>query len=354
MTTGTATVEMGAVPLFADLSPAELQELSWLVSPFAYAPGERIFRQGEPGDALYCVEAGRVALSVRLPGGDDLPVSEVGPGELLGEMAMLDAGPRSATATALEPTTGYALSAQGFAVLRAALRPSGYKVLRRLASVLTARLRAHARDFAAGDPVRLPDAVKGRAPHGGAEDVPLGLRSPAGALEGLDLTLLPPFRRFSGDELEELLRRVRVAAVPRGRVLFREGDAARSCFVVVRGAVVVCVQRGGDQRKLAVEGPGAMLGHFALVSPGVRSATCVTREPSILLEIDRATFDDMFESTSAAAFKFLSAVTELLSGERRRTNHRRGIVTPSTSPGRPARGPEPAGGNAEVYLPIAG
>ena len=324
---------IGDVPLFADLSPTELDELTWLVSPFACAPGERLFRQGAPGDALYCVAEGRVALTVRMPGGGDLRLAEVGPGELLGEMALLDAGPRSATATALEPTTGYAVSVEGFAVLRAALRPSAYKVLRRLACVLTARLRAHARDHAAGDPVRLDDAAEGCGPgrRVAGEGVPVGPRSPASALDRRDLTRLPPFRRFSDDEVEELLRRFHLVALPRGHVLCREGDAARSCFVVVRGAVLVCVQRGGEQRKLAVEGPGAMVGHLALVSGGGRSATCVTRERSLLLEIERATFDDMFESTSAVAFRFLAGVTDLLSGELRRADHRLGLVPSSTS-----------------------
>ena len=57
--------------------------------------GDTIFSEGDAGDAMYVVVEGLVALSVR---GHQLDLLE--PGELFGEMALIDAGPRSATATA--------------------------------------------------------------------------------------------------------------------------------------------------------------------------------------------------------------------------------------------------------------
>ncbi|MEQ8234581.1 MAG: cyclic nucleotide-binding domain-containing protein [Gammaproteobacteria bacterium] len=59
------------------------------------ADGEVIFREGERGDAMYVVVAGSVTLSVR-----GIEIGHLEPGELFGEMALIDAEPRSATATA--------------------------------------------------------------------------------------------------------------------------------------------------------------------------------------------------------------------------------------------------------------
>ena len=318
----TAASFLESVPLFADLSPAELRELSWLVSPFACGPGERLFRQGDPGDALYCIDRGLVGLTVRSPGGSDVLLAEVGPADVVGEMALLDSGPRCASAVALEPTFGYVLPAPAFHVLRAALRPGAFKVLRRLTILLTTRLRAHAGHTPGGDPVRV-DAPPART---GGESALAGLRSPARDLDRSNLMRFPTFRDFSADELEELLGHATVLSVPRGHVLFREGDAARSCFVVIRGAALLCVERGGEQRKLAVEGPGGILGHLALIDPAARSATCVTRASSILLEIDRQAFDAMVASTSGAAVKLFGALAECLSVELRRVNQRMGLL----------------------------
>jgi CRP-like cAMP-binding protein len=62
----------------------------------SYPPGACIFAEGQPGDTMFVVVEGRVALSVR---GTRLEI--ISAGELFGEMALIDARPRSATATAI-------------------------------------------------------------------------------------------------------------------------------------------------------------------------------------------------------------------------------------------------------------
>jgi CRP/FNR family cyclic AMP-dependent transcriptional regulator len=58
-----------------------------------YQPGEVIFREGEPGDCMYAVVEGEVAITAR-----GSHVDTIGPGGIFGEMALIDAEPRSATA----------------------------------------------------------------------------------------------------------------------------------------------------------------------------------------------------------------------------------------------------------------
>jgi CRP/FNR family cyclic AMP-dependent transcriptional regulator len=60
-----------------------------------YAEGDIVFREGERGDAMYVVIEGTVLLSAR-----GQPVETLGPGGIMGEMALLDQAPRSATAVA--------------------------------------------------------------------------------------------------------------------------------------------------------------------------------------------------------------------------------------------------------------
>ncbi len=66
-------------------------------------PGRAIFREGEPGDRAYVIERGRVEISTAR-GGAKIVLKIQGPGELFGEMALIDERPRSATAIALEET----------------------------------------------------------------------------------------------------------------------------------------------------------------------------------------------------------------------------------------------------------
>ncbi len=67
------------------------------------ARGQILFVAGEPTDHLYVVAAGRIRVLVTSPNGDSLVLAVLGPGETLGELAILDGGPRSAGAEALDP-----------------------------------------------------------------------------------------------------------------------------------------------------------------------------------------------------------------------------------------------------------
>lgn len=68
-----------------------------------YAPGQVLFHEGERGDVMYVVQSGAVRISKRV-GGQDKLLAVLGPGEFFGEMAILNGKPRTATATATEPT----------------------------------------------------------------------------------------------------------------------------------------------------------------------------------------------------------------------------------------------------------
>src|SRR5690606_39858394 len=65
-----------------------------------FRAGETIFAEGDPPTAAFLIESGRVQISTRRHG-DPQVVAELGPGELLGEMAVIDDAPRSASAFAI-------------------------------------------------------------------------------------------------------------------------------------------------------------------------------------------------------------------------------------------------------------
>lgn len=70
----------------------------------AVPAGATVFREGERGDCAYVVEQGEVEIAIERRGAV-IPLASRGPGEVFGEMAIIDDKPRTATATALAPTT---------------------------------------------------------------------------------------------------------------------------------------------------------------------------------------------------------------------------------------------------------
>ena len=76
--------------------------LTRLARPVTLARGDTLFRQGDPGAALYTLEKGLLEVSVVSPEGQKLTLNALLPGDTFGEIALFDAGPRTATVTALE------------------------------------------------------------------------------------------------------------------------------------------------------------------------------------------------------------------------------------------------------------
>lgn len=88
------------VPLLARLPEAELRALASKGHVHSYRSGAAIFHEGDPGDALYIVIEGGVRIVVASPKGAEATVALLGPGECVGDLAMLDGKPRSASAIA--------------------------------------------------------------------------------------------------------------------------------------------------------------------------------------------------------------------------------------------------------------
>jgi signal transduction histidine kinase len=93
--------------LFGGLTPDELKRLREVAVERRYDAGTQIFQEGDPGDGLYVVKEGLVAISSRLANGESCVLGRIGPGDIFGEMAVLDSDPRSASVVADVETTAY-------------------------------------------------------------------------------------------------------------------------------------------------------------------------------------------------------------------------------------------------------
>lgn len=128
---------LAQVPLFSGLTKHELQLIAGACKEREYPTGAALLRQGETGVGLFVILSGSVRVTQRRDDGSERELATLGRGDVLGEMALLDDLPRSATATALEPTRALVLPVWDF---RAALREApeiGIKLL----AVLSRRLR---------------------------------------------------------------------------------------------------------------------------------------------------------------------------------------------------------------------
>src|SRR5438045_7554178 len=90
--------------LFEGLEPDLLKKIRKQVDILEFKSGEVVFHEGDPGDSLYLVSEGSVKISKEDRGGREQVLDYIKPGNFFGEMALLEGKPRSAMATAAEPT----------------------------------------------------------------------------------------------------------------------------------------------------------------------------------------------------------------------------------------------------------
>lgn len=89
---------------FASMDGETLEELIGLTQTKVFKGRQAIFRQGDKGDALYVVLSGRVKIATLSPAGKETVLCFMGPGDVLGEIAVLDSGVRTASAVVIEET----------------------------------------------------------------------------------------------------------------------------------------------------------------------------------------------------------------------------------------------------------
>jgi len=104
---------LAKVPFFAELDRRDLKRLAVLCVPKEFRSGAELLEEGAVGLGLFLIGEGRVEV-FKTEKGHRRRLAVLGAGEVLGEMALIDEKPRSASAVALEPTSALFLSRESF------------------------------------------------------------------------------------------------------------------------------------------------------------------------------------------------------------------------------------------------
>jgi len=105
--------DLGRITLFKGLPAADLRALAERATSRTLPAGSVLFREGDPGDALYLILSGKVKVTLHDANGKEFVVDVRNAGQYVGEM-MLDGSPRSATVTTVEPSEFGVLSREDF------------------------------------------------------------------------------------------------------------------------------------------------------------------------------------------------------------------------------------------------
>jgi CRP/FNR family cyclic AMP-dependent transcriptional regulator len=130
------------IELLSELNWREVELLAGYTQAFEADPGCVIFREGETGDYLCLLVSGRICIYKGSDDGSQTTVAMEGHGRSIGEMALVDGGPRSATCEAVESSTLLLLTREAFLRLAEERPALGFKLLSRIARLMSSRLRS--------------------------------------------------------------------------------------------------------------------------------------------------------------------------------------------------------------------
>lgn len=301
-----------SIPLFSLVGDDDLNDVLTLFRPVELNAGEVLFAEGAPGKAMWVL--GETAeVSVATTAGQQRPVAVAyaRKGDVVGEMALIDDGPRSGTAIVTQSGSAHQIDAQEFHAMRASFRPAAFKILRKICLDLCARLRATNERIVPSGTSKIETPP---LPPGPRADAPLIDRYPA-------------FRALPAVVKLALAQKLEVVKVDGMTPIFAEGEQADAAYFIVDGEVSV----GRNGKTLANLPAGTMFGVVACIDQGVRSASCLTTGPATLLKMTDSHFDTLFQSGHRFAFQMVDLLARQLVQHLREANQL--LPLPGSKPG---------------------
>jgi CRP/FNR family cyclic AMP-dependent transcriptional regulator len=214
------------VPLLADLSDEELDRIAQVAIPRSYPRGARVFHEGDESDACYVIRSGEVRVTREHSDGRAIALATLSPGEIVGELAMLDGEVRSASVEALSDVELLAIAARD---MRSLLERNP-EITAKLVVALTRRVRETNERVARQSFQTVPSRVAGvltqlvseaESDGGGRDGVTIRMNQS-------DLAQLAGTSRESVSRFLAVLERAGVVRVGRGRVTVLETQRLRA------------------------------------------------------------------------------------------------------------------------------
>jgi CRP/FNR family cyclic AMP-dependent transcriptional regulator len=309
-----ATVDfLATVPLFEGREEADLAALARVLRRRTVQEGDVLWRQGDDVREMAFIVEGGVSASLHVPGDREVEIGRAGPREMVGEIALLGGGEHTMSVRATEPTTMLALGRVDLAALLARQDSAAFGMKRRLASLLTARLRNQLQALAV--------SLGGEATGPPTEDAARAFAEleDCGPPDSTYVRRMATFHEFDSLALWGFLTSGRYARCPPGRTLLAEGTPSTACYLTINGAVEKVLIRGDRRIRVGLAGPGKAFGYESLIDGHPSPVTAITRERALLLVLPHDPFEQLFNGEDAVSRVFLDVIQRELVATLRET-----------------------------------
>jgi CRP-like cAMP-binding protein len=294
------------------------EQLLAVAREVSFMKGAELVRQGEASRGCFLIRSGAVEARVALPGGGALSVAQFREGDMFGEMALIERGVVSATVVAQSNVDAWFVGRDDFRALVASRELAALQTQRAITRALADKLRvlnARVGEHPSDEDRSCTDAAPKGDPLSGVK------RSLRASFDWRAfLPLLPFFEGFDAHETDELAAIGKLFELPRGAWAFVAGARASACYLVLRGALEIFTRKDGTQRRVAIAGPGELVGFMAVINGAARANSAIAREACCLLELPSEAFMKVYDGGSGATVSLQHAIHRSLMRSIARTN----------------------------------
>ena len=243
---------------------------------------EIIFREGDTGDTLYQINDGAVGIYASYGDSDQRLLTELSKGKIFGEMAVIEAYPRSATAVALEDTEVDEISAGEYGDYFKDRPDKLMEIMRSLGG----RLRDLTADFdEVSSAIKQVDDGEGQDKSEGLVDKIKKFADVFKKSKSADAVSAESLRKLEQSGHSDGFN-TKVETYNKGTIIIKDGEDGECMYDVHYGSVGIYVDYGKDSEKLVTKlGVNQFFGELGLVEDVRRSATAVVLEDGTTLEI---------------------------------------------------------------------
>ena len=260
-----------SIPLFCHLPEAAIARLGQAMLPEQLEAGDVLFHQGDHGTDMFIVTEGAVKVVLADEHGREILLNECGPGEVIGELALLSQEPRAATIIATRPTRLLKLTRNVF-----------LQFLETVTGVDANSVQDSHRYLRQQYRIQL--------------------------LKRIDW-----LSTLSLSDLAAIAGQLRVGNYARGDILFQRGDPGDAFYIIVQGWVNAFVTSDeGSMIVLNQFGPGDIFGEMALLDNKPRSAGILALAPLEVLTLSRTAFLTVLRQHPSVALETLRGLSHKL------------------------------------------
>ncbi len=264
--------QLGKTPELNGLPRHTLQAIADQLEPRKVAASQVLYRAGDPASGLFLIESGRIDTQ---PDTSDGERQEIGPGRLLGALALLTNKPQTATATAREETLLWALLADDFQMI--ASRQPGLR--RSLGRNVSARLSR-------------------------ADQMQAVMR----------LSQMPIFAQLPPVTIQEIARRMVLQHVPAGERVYRIGEIGDAMYLVESGEIELTAENSvGIVEEIGRIGSDGFFGELSLLTGQIRVEDATATRNTNLWILNKADLDALAAQNPAVGKALSQGVATRLS-----------------------------------------